>query len=915
MAVPHALTLSTIATGALLTSSVALVDSIYAESIGWLNELEQEYLRGTDSPAPAPTKAFGVPAVGTPVRATLGQPVIPLGRRLNIPIEPTSKAQAELVGSALNRGTVVHGSKLAAPLQSENHKSAPSAGRAPLTRSNSRNKVAAVAKPAPVPPEPTVHAAPAAKTATTAKAAARSKPAAGHAAPIATSHAAVHAAPVPAPVAAAPEAKKEEPKLVRQDSRGKRPLLSTVAKERAAKQSKPLTLTCTETEHVVAVRDAHPPPLLQRARSRKSMSRRSTAAAPAASTQATAGPSQPTAAPTAPAPHAEPVAVPAPETKAAHGAKSSRRSVATHDKSGSAHAAPTAAASHPAHVPSYAAPTATSASHAAATHPHTDKTHMVSASLTAPTAASKARAPAPRTAAPTAAPKAPAPSAAKKPAASVAAHTHTQHAPQTGHQTTAPTSSQPVAPAPAPVPMVVLAPPPAPTVLVAPERPIPSVAISTPAVATSAPAPQSQPSVAPSVHAPITVSEARAPAPAPDTAFASVPVVPPSELAPVFRNPAALRRRSSRMMGRPIHRRSLAGMDKEVADRMLARYSLPTERAVLAWISAVLGERIPVLEPLLADPSQHVRPILGDALHDGQLLCRLANKLRPGVVARFNERRVPLYDRENIQLYLNACGRMGLMKQDLFIVSDLYEEKSIPAVLTNLMALGRRFAHVKPALVLPSTESLSLDTLINEPGQSAAALAADEARRVAAEQRERERAPPAPVAVESAGSKRKDSPVAVAAPAQRRRSDEKAVAPAPTATPAAPAPTPAVAANNGRVQIVRSEDGAKLGLAQWVKKRVASVDASLAVSNFTSDWQDGRAFCALMASLCPTHFAMRPEQVAAADTAARLAAAFRTAEALSVPQLVDASDFGLERLSMMTYLSEFQALDGAKKGW
>lgn len=352
-------------------------------------------------------------------------------------------------------------------------------------------------------------------------------------------------------------------------------------------------------------------------------------------------------------------------------------------------------------------------------------------------------------------------------------------------------------------------------------------------------------------------------------------------------------------------------MDKEVNDRMLARYSLPTERAVLQWISAMLDEKFALLEPLLADPSKHTKPILGDALHDGQYLCRLANKLRPGVVARYNERRVPLYDRENIQLYLNACARMGLLRQDLFIVSDLYEEKSIPAVLTNLMALGRRFAHVKPALVLPTAESLSLENLLNEPGQSAAAMAADEARRIAFEEKERANAAQStPAAAVETSHKRKDSPVGSTAPAQRRRSDDKENNKIPVAKPAE-----AAANSSGRITVVKSEDGAKLGLLQWARKRIAMFDSSLNVSNFTSDWQDGRAFCALVGSLCPTHFSLRAEQVTSASVTGRLKAAFATAAALGVPQLVDESDFGYERLSMMTYLSEFHTLDGAKKGW
>lgn len=40
-------------------------------------------------------------------------------------------------------------------------------------------------------------------------------------------------------------------------------------------------------------------------------------------------------------------------------------------------------------------------------------------------------------------------------------------------------------------------------------------------------------------------------------------------------------------------------------------------------------------------------------------------------------------------MYLAACERMGMKKADLFVVSDLYEEKYLPAVLQNIISLSR----------------------------------------------------------------------------------------------------------------------------------------------------------------------------------------------------------------------------------
>merc|ERR1712038_233451 len=44
--------------------------------------------------------------------------------------------------------------------------------------------------------------------------------------------------------------------------------------------------------------------------------------------------------------------------------------------------------------------------------------------------------------------------------------------------------------------------------------------------------------------------------------------------------------------------------------------------------------------------------------------------------------------RENIEMYLKACGNYGLKEQDLFQVNDLYENKNLYMVVDNLYALG-----------------------------------------------------------------------------------------------------------------------------------------------------------------------------------------------------------------------------------
>lgn len=46
-------------------------------------------------------------------------------------------------------------------------------------------------------------------------------------------------------------------------------------------------------------------------------------------------------------------------------------------------------------------------------------------------------------------------------------------------------------------------------------------------------------------------------------------------------------------------------------------------------------------------------------------------------------------ERENINLYLDACWRMGVDKTDIFITSDLHGRRNLNAVVNNLVALSR----------------------------------------------------------------------------------------------------------------------------------------------------------------------------------------------------------------------------------
>lgn len=102
------------------------------------------------------------------------------------------------------------------------------------------------------------------------------------------------------------------------------------------------------------------------------------------------------------------------------------------------------------------------------------------------------------------------------------------------------------------------------------------------------------------------------------------------------------------------------------------------------WAECVLGKPIGGMS-------------LHQALRSGELLCDLINTVKPEVVPRvtrtaganMSEMRLAAKCRENITRYLEACSFLGLKSHEIFTTADLFEEKSLEAVIANVLALGQ----------------------------------------------------------------------------------------------------------------------------------------------------------------------------------------------------------------------------------
>merc|ERR1712232_1251263 len=88
------------------------------------------------------------------------------------------------------------------------------------------------------------------------------------------------------------------------------------------------------------------------------------------------------------------------------------------------------------------------------------------------------------------------------------------------------------------------------------------------------------------------------------------------------------------------------GLDAELKAKQDAKYDANLEREVIDWINAHTNAG-------LAPGNVH------EPLKDGVVLCKLANKIKPGVVPRFAESKMAFKQMENINAFLMACKKIG----------------------------------------------------------------------------------------------------------------------------------------------------------------------------------------------------------------------------------------------------------------
>lgn len=99
------------------------------------------------------------------------------------------------------------------------------------------------------------------------------------------------------------------------------------------------------------------------------------------------------------------------------------------------------------------------------------------------------------------------------------------------------------------------------------------------------------------------------------------------------------------------------------------------EQEAQAWIEAIVGERF--------------RGSFEDSLRDGVLLCKLMNKLKPGIIQKINVSGGDYKMMDNISQFQRAAAHWGVGDTDLFNANDLWDMKNIALVTQTIFAVAR----------------------------------------------------------------------------------------------------------------------------------------------------------------------------------------------------------------------------------
>jgi len=120
---------------------------------------------------------------------------------------------------------------------------------------------------------------------------------------------------------------------------------------------------------------------------------------------------------------------------------------------------------------------------------------------------------------------------------------------------------------------------------------------------------------------------------------------------------------------------SSTAMQEGIKVRQETKYDPDRAAKAKKWLEEVLKETFP-------------EETLQEALKSGVRLCQALNLVYPGSIPKINTKDTTYMQRENLDKYVKACGRLGFNKSLLFDVPDLYDGQNMTKVVENIYELA-----------------------------------------------------------------------------------------------------------------------------------------------------------------------------------------------------------------------------------
>ncbi|XP_076444663.1 myophilin-like [Babylonia areolata] len=132
------------------------------------------------------------------------------------------------------------------------------------------------------------------------------------------------------------------------------------------------------------------------------------------------------------------------------------------------------------------------------------------------------------------------------------------------------------------------------------------------------------------------------------------------------------------------NRAAKSGIARDVQQKINAKYEKGLAAQCMTWLAGVVTDEN-------IDTSGDADAVY-ECLQDGFVLCKLADKLKPGCVGKKAQKKETMTFKmnESVEMFTKAMKAQGIPDHEVFAVADLREKQNMWQVITMLATVARK---------------------------------------------------------------------------------------------------------------------------------------------------------------------------------------------------------------------------------